>query len=192
MSASQGSFSLSYDKASQLLTNEARQAMPGAQKPKKTYSRQLLYLGISAVNAAYADVIVDWEGNDYGEIGTAVFRRNLSTSSEWSRSSANITISKIDRIPPPNTDPRGYPIFYTYEGTYDPYGNGYFEFSGEFWLDAFGGLKFTRHEVLSRSFADWAIGGKPEEKVQRGPSIGRAVPPPIPQDQLDYLKSKLP
>lgn len=189
--ASRGDFSLTYDKVSRLLTNEARQAMPGAQRSKKSYSRQVLHLGIGAINAAKADVIVEWEGNDYGEIGTPVFSKRLSTSTDWTMSSADITISKIDRIPLPNTDPRGWPIYYDYKGTYNPYGNGKFEFYGTFWLDAFGGLKFTKHEVVSRSLADWAIGGKPENKVQRGPSIDGPVPT-IPQEQLDYLKTKLP
>ncbi len=191
VSASQGSFSMSYDKASRLLTNEARQAMPGAQTPKRTYSQSFLWIAIARLNAADADVIVEWEGNDYGEIGTPVFRRNLSTSTDWSKSSANLTISKVDRIPAPKSDPRAWPICYTYEGTYDPWGNGYFEFTGELHLNAFGGLKFIRHEVVSRSAADWALGGTPEGKVHKGSDVIVATPT-IPQDQLDYLKSKLP
>ncbi|HEY2974825.1 MAG TPA: papain-like cysteine protease family protein [Pyrinomonadaceae bacterium] len=191
VAASQGSFSLTYDKVSRLLTNEARQAMPGAKTAKKSYSCNLLFLAIGRLFTAEADVIVEWEGNAYGEIGTPVFRRNLPTSTDWSKSAANLTISKIDRIPLPQTDPRTWPIVYTYEGTYDPLGNGYFEFTGEFQLNAFGGLKFTRHEVVSRSAADWALGGTPEGKVQRGSDV--VVPTPtIPQDQLDYLKTKLP
>ncbi|TVM03483.1 MAG: hypothetical protein CV087_05025 [Candidatus Brocadia sp. WS118] len=191
VSASQGSFTLSYDKVQRLLTSEARAAMPGSQSSKKSYSRRLLYLGIGAVNAAEADVIIEWEGNPYGEIGTPVIRRNLGTSTEWSKSSANITITKVDRIPLPNTDPRVWPIVYTYDGTYDPYGNGYFEFSGEFEINAFGGMKFNRHEVVSRSLADWAIGGTPEDKVQKGADNIVSVPP-IPQDQINYLKTRLP
>ncbi len=191
VSASQGSFSLSYDKAQRLLTNEARQAMPGSQSSKKSYSRKLLFLQIGAINAAQADVIVEWEGNAYGEIGTPVIRRNLPTSTEWSKSSANIVITKLDRIPLPKTDPRTWPIVYSYEGTYDPWGNGYFEFTGEFELNAFGGLKFNRHQVVSRSIADWAIGGTPEGKVQRGSDAVVPVPT-IPQEQIDYLRTRLP
>jgi GH24 family phage-related lysozyme (muramidase) len=191
VSASQGTFTLSYDKAQRLLTTEARMQMPGSQSSKQSYSQRLLYIGIGAVNAAEADVIIEWEGNPYGEIGTPIIRRNLSTSTEWSKSSANITITKVDRIPLPNTDPRTWPITYSYEGTYDPYGNGYFEFSGEFEINAFGGLKFTRHEVVSRSLADWAIGGSPENKVQKGQDIIVPVPE-IPKEQMDYLRTKLP
>ena len=148
-------------------------------------------LAIGGINQANADVIVEWEGNAYGEVGTPVFKRNLATSTEWSQSSANITISKVDRIPLPQTDPRTWPIVYIYEGTYDPYGNGYFEFSGEIEINAFGGLKFVKHEVVSRSLGDWAIGGTPEGKVQKGPSKVAQVPT-IPQEQIDYLKTKLP
>jgi GH24 family phage-related lysozyme (muramidase) len=191
VSASQGSFSLSYDKAQRLLTTEARAQMPGAQATKKSYSLHLLHLSIGAINAASADIIVEWEGNPYGEIGTPVMRRQLATSTEWTKSSANVTITKVDRIPLPGTDPRTWPVVYTYEGTYDPYGNGYFEFSGEFELNAFGGLRFNRHEVFSRSLADWAIGGKPEDKVQRGRDVIVPVPA-IPKEQIDFLRTRLP
>ena len=43
--------------------------------------------------------------------------------------------------------------------TYDPWGNGMFEFSGEFEINAFGGIKFVKHQVVSRSMLDFAIGG---------------------------------
>lgn len=191
VAASQGSFTLLYDKAQRLLTAEARAQMPGAQTSKKSYSHHLFYIGIGAVNAAQADVLIEWEGNPYGEIGTPVIGRNLKTSTEWSKSSANITITRVERIPPPKTDPRAWPIVYSYEGTYDPWGNGYFEFKGEFEINAFGGLKFNKHEVVSRSLADWAIEGNPEDYVQKGKDVNVPVPS-IPQEQIDYLKTKLP
>jgi hypothetical protein len=191
VSSTQGAFSLSYDKAQRLLANEARQAMPGAQATKQRYKQRLMDLGIGRVASAYADIHVDWEGNPYGEISTPVFSRNLSTSSEFSRSSANLTITKLDRIPLPNSDPRTWPIVYDYIGTFDPYGNGHFEFAGEFELNAFGGLRFIRHEVVSRSLADWAIFNTPYELVARGPDIIAPVPE-IPKEQMDYLRTKLP
>ena len=191
VSASQGSFTLSYDKAQRLLTTEARAQMPGSQSAKKSYSLRLFFMGNSAPNQAKADVIIDWEGNPYGEIGTPVIRRKLATSTEWSRSSANTTITRVERIPLPKTDPRTWPIVYTYEGTYDPAGNGYFEFSGEFEINAFGGLKFNRHEVVSRSLIDWAIGGTPQDYVQKGQDVIVPVPA-VPKEQIDYLKTRLP
>ncbi len=191
VSASQGSFSLSYDKAQRLLTTDARAKMPGSQTTKRSYTASLLNLSIAAIAAAEADVIIEWEGSAYGEIGTPVIRRRLETSTEWSKSSANITIIKVDRIPAPGTDPRSWPITYSYEGTYDPWGNGYFEFTGEFEINAFGGLKFNRHQVVSRSIADFAIGGTPEGKVARGPDVIVPVPE-IPADQVELLRTMLP
>lgn len=188
---SQGSFSLAYDKAQRLLLPEARQQMPGAQSSKQSYSQLLFHLGIGRLGTAKADVIAEWEGNPYGEIGTVVIRRDLGNSTEWSKSAANITITRVERIPLPHTDPRAWPIVYTYEGTFDPLGNGYFEFSGEFEVNAFGGLKFNRHEVFSRSMADWALAGTPENKVQRGADVTVAVPE-IPQEQIAYLRTRLP
>jgi len=190
VATSQGSFSLSFDKAQRMLTTEARMQMPGSQSAKKSYSHQLLFMGISGPRA-YAQVIIEWEGNAYGEIGTAMIRRDLSASSEWSKSSCNTTITKVDRIPLPKTDPRTWPIVYTYEGTYDPAGNGYFEFSGEFEINAFGGLRFNRHQVVSRSLLDFAIAGSPDEYVVRGEAFVPPVPE-IPKEQLDYLRTRLP
>jgi GH24 family phage-related lysozyme (muramidase) len=191
VAASQGTFSLSYDKAQRLLMSEARSQMPGSQSSKQRYSQLLFHLGIGRLGTAKADVIIEWEGNPYGEIGTPIIRRSLSSSTEWSKSAANITITKVDRIPVPRTDPRTWPIVYTYEGTYDPLANGYFEFSGEFELNAFGGLKFNRHEVVSRSMADWALAGTPEGKVQRGADVVVPVPE-IPEEQVAYLRTRLP
>jgi len=189
-SASQGSFTLNYDKAQRLLTTEARVKMPGAQKAKQSYTRRLFYMGIERYNTAKADIIVVWEGNVYGEIGTPVIRRDLATSDNFERSSVNLSISKVDRIPLPNTDPRAWPIVYTYDGSYDPFGNGLFEFSGEFELNAFGGLKFNRHQVVSRALIDWVL-DSPEGYVQKGPDAVVPVPA-IPKEQLDYLKARLP
>jgi hypothetical protein len=193
VSASSGSLTLFYDKASRLLTPEARAQMPGSQTAKQSYSRQLLYLGFDRplISLASAHIIIEWEGNPYGEIGTPVIRKNLGTSTDWSKSSASITISRLDRIPVPKSDPRTWPVVYSYEGNYDPMGNGLYEFSGEFEINAFGGLKFVRHEVVSRSLADWAISGKPEEFVVKGKDVIVPVPA-VPQEQIDYLRTKLP
>ncbi len=191
VSASQGSFSLSYDKAQRMLTSEARTQMPGAQSSKQSFSRRLFFIGGIRTGTAEASVIIEWEGNAYGEIGTAIIRRDLQNSTEWSKSSANLTITKIDRIPKVKTDPRTWPLVYTFEGTYDPLGNGYYEFSGEFEINAFGGLKFNRHEVVSRSVADFAIMGQPADFVKKGQDI-IVQTPEIPQEQINYLRTKLP
>lgn len=191
VAASQGAFTLTYDKAQRLLSTEARASMPGSQVNKQNYRQRLLFLGAGGVNLAYAQVFIEWEGNPYGEISTPIIRRDLSSSTEWSRSSAQITITKVDRIPLPNSDPRTWPVVYSYEGTYDPFGNGYFEFSGEFEINAFGSLRFTRHEVVSRSLLDFAIRGVPEQYVIKGNDVIMPIPA-IPQEQLDYLRAKLP
>ena len=98
--ASQGSFTLVYDKAQRLLTTEARAKMPGSQTAKRSYSHRLLLIGSDAPGwtPANADIIIEWEGNDYGEIATPVIRRNLAMSTEWSKSSAAVTITKVDPL----------------------------------------------------------------------------------------------
>lgn len=188
-----GSFHLFYDKAQRMLTPEARAQMPGAAKAKQRYSHQLFFIGADhpVISDAYASVIIEWGGNIYGEIETPEIRKDQQHSTDWQHSSNDLTITNVARIPAPNTDPRTWPLTYAYEGTFDPVGNGYFEYSGEFEIDAFGGLKFNRHEVVSRSLIDWAIAGKPEQYVRKGQDVVVPVPD-IPKEQLDYLRTKLP
>jgi hypothetical protein len=71
---------------------------------------------------------------------------------------------------------------FNYDGSYDPFGNGHYEFTGEFEINAFGGLKFNRHEVVSRSAVDFLLMGKPEDYVQKARDVIAATPA-IPQDQ---------
>jgi GH24 family phage-related lysozyme (muramidase) len=191
VSASSGSFNLTYVQAQRLLTNEARQAMPGAQQPPTRYSYTLMDVGFGRAGLANAIITITWYGNPYGEISTVEMIRDLSASTEWSRSSFKCTINKLERIPAPGSDPRTWPLVFSYIGEYDPLGNGHYEFNGEFEINAFGGLKFNTHNVVSRSSMDFAIMGSPESYVTRGRNV--VVPTPeIPADQLAYLRRTLP
>lgn len=189
VSASQGSFTLTYDSVHRLLTPDARLRMPGAQHARQTH-RQLLFK-IGARARAKAEIYITWEGNPYGEIGTPVIERNLASSTEWSQSSANINITHLERIPLPGTDPRAWPVVYHYTGSFDPFGIGHFEFSGEFEINAFGGLKFNRHEVVSRSLTDVVLLDPPEEYVKKGEDV-EAPALPIPPEQEAYLRENMP
>ena len=174
-----------------LLTAQARTEMPGAQAATNNYRRTLFSVGVGKPGFAYATIIIEWQGNAYGEIGTPVIRKDLDNSSDWQHSSAVFAISKLDQIPPANTDPREWPVVYHYEGNYDPLENGYWEFSGEFQIDAFGGIKFNRHQVVDRSATGFANLGKPEEFVQKGPDMIAAMPA-IPDEQVKYLHTQTP
>jgi hypothetical protein len=194
VNASGGSFQLVYDKAQRLLAPEGRIKMPGSLTSKATYKRKFLHIGpikdLQQDLFASADIFVEWEGNPYGEIGTPVIQKDLHSSSDWSRSSAAVVVTKLDRIPIPGVDPRAWPIVYSYQGNYDPVGNGQWEFSGEFEINAFGGIKFNKHDVVSRSLIDTFISGAPDEYVVKGNDV--IVPTPaITQEQLEYLKSHM-
>lgn len=186
-----GGFSLNFTPASRLLVNEARQAMPGVHKAKETYSYRLFHITASPPWPApdvRAEIVVEWEGNPYGEIGAVLVYRDLKKSTDFIKSECKITIARLEKIPLPGTDPRSWPIVFAYNGSFDPWGNGHWEFSGEFEISAFGALKFNRHTVVSRSAIDATLSGK---FVHRGQDISATVPA-IPDDQLKYLKSKLP
>ena len=81
-------------------------------------------------------------------------------------------------------------VVFAYDGTFDPWGNGQFEFQGEFEINAFGGLKFTRHEVKSVSLIDFAITSKAEDIVKKQSNRAYTVPP-LPADQKKYLLEQI-
>jgi GH24 family phage-related lysozyme (muramidase) len=182
-----GSLAFTYDKFERLLTTQARLAMPGAAVPKHQYSQRFLTLYPNRPGQATADLLVTWEGNAFGEIGTVVMKKDLDNSTDWSRSSAQVTVTRVNKIPPANTDPRTWPITYRYEGSYDPVGNGHWEFEGEFEINAFGGFKVNLHKVVSRSAIDMLISHEDAFYVKRGTDYVPPVPP-LPAEQLDYLR----
>ncbi|MGW9168582.1 glycoside hydrolase family protein [Agromyces sp. NPDC055658] len=183
-----GTLSVSYDKQQRLLTPEARLQMPGAMRPKHAFTRELFRFPQIRVGTAHATLTVSWEGNDYGEMSTPIVSRDLSETSDWSHSSASMVITAVNRIPT-GTDPRSWPLSYHYEGAFDPVGNGDWEFVGDFELNAFGGIRFTRHEVVSRSLIDSALSVNPS--AWRGSDVTVPVPT-IPDDQAAYLRAHVP
>jgi hypothetical protein len=186
-----GGFSLTYDKAQRLLTPEARLAMPGARAATRSYRRDFLSIRPGRPGTANAEIVVEWGGNAYGEIESVVFAKVIDQTSDWSKSDLRIGVTLLGRVPA-GTDPRAWPFTYRYEGSYDPLGNGMFDFEGEIEVDAFGGIRWVKpHQVVSHSMADWAIFGRPDEYVVRGPDVASQTPT-IPRDQAVYLRKHLP
>ncbi len=186
-----GSFSLTYDDAHRLLTPQGRLGMPGVAATTQSYRRRFLTVPQFRAGTANAVIDVVWSGNAYGEITSVVFERVLAQSSEWTKSDLHITVNALSRIPT-SRDPREWPITFRYQGTYDPLGNGYVEFQGEVEVNAFGGLRWiSPHQVVSRSLADWALSGRPEDWVRRGPDVWPATPT-IPAEQAAFLRQNVP
>jgi hypothetical protein len=186
-----GNLSISSDKAQRLLTPQARQKL--GSRPKTTYTYPILWVNFDRPITEIADALIEvtWEGNDYGEIGAAYVRRNLHSTKAFTKTSLNVSFTKLDRIPLNSMkDPREWPVVFAYDGTYDPYGNGQFEFQGEFEINAFGGLKFNRHEVKSVSLADFMISGKAEDIVQKKSNRTYTIPA-LPADQRKYLLEQI-
>lgn len=183
-----GSLTVTYDKQQRLLTPEARLRMPGAMRPKSTYTRDLFWFPSLRANAAEAQLVITWEGNDYGEISTPVITKDQARTSEWTHSSASMVVTAVSRIPT-GSDPRTWPLSYHYEGNFDPYGNGEWEIQGDFEINAFGGIAFRNHSVTSRSLIDWALDVHPDR--WKGADVSPAVPT-IPADQMAYLREHVP
>lgn len=186
-----GNLVITSEKAQRLLTSQARQKLGGI--PKNSYTYPILLIGMQRIvgDNAHALLEVTWEGNAYGEIGTAYVRRNLNNTDAFTKSSLNVNFTKLDRIPPHTMkDPREWPMAFAYDGTYDPYGNGQFEFQGEFEINAFGGLTFKRHVVKSVSLIDFTLAGKPEDYVIKKSNRSYQVPP-LPAKQKAYLVEQL-
>jgi len=186
-----GSLNISSDKAQRLLTAQARQKLGNV--AKQTYTYPVLWINFDRMIGDIADALLEvtWEGNAYGEIGAAYVKRNMKNTDAFSKSSLNVSFTKLDRIPPTTMkDPREWPVVFAYDGSYDPMGNGQFEFQGEFEINAFGGLKFNRHEVKSVSLMDFAISGKPEDMVKKQSNRSYTVPA-LPADQKKYLLEQI-
>jgi hypothetical protein len=184
-----GNLSISSDKAQRLLNAQARQKLTST--GKNTYTYPVLWINFDRPLGDFADCLIEvtWEGNNYGEIGAAYVRRNLKNTAAFTKSSLNVSFTKLDRIPT-QQDPREWPVVFAYDGTFDPYGNGQFEFQGEFEINAFGGLKFNRHEVKSVSLIDFMITSKAESIVQKQSNRSYTVPT-LPADQKAYLLEQI-
>jgi hypothetical protein len=192
MSSVSGDFSLTWPDASRLLTSEASQQMPGAQRNKKKFRSLLFSIAHWKPGLANAQVVIEWEGNDFGEIGAVIISQDLDKSSDWSKSSCSITFRRLDGIPPSGVDPRAWPIPYYYKGTYDPVFNGKWEFEGEFEINAFGSLAFKRHKVVTRAMIEFTLAEKdPYFYVRRGMDVMNVIAP-IPEEQVQYLKKNTP
>jgi GH24 family phage-related lysozyme (muramidase) len=198
----EGGFSLSYDRAQRLLEPEARLAMPNARIATRKYAETLFSIGMLPDEAppelvkfmgdpVKAVINIFWEGNDYGEIGTLEMRRDLEKSTDFSKSTCQLSITRVSRIPDAGLDPRTWPINFGYEGVFDPVFNGHWEFSGEFLINAFGILTFVRHQVVSRSAVEWGL-DKPEKYVRKGADRPGVKVNPLPADQVEYLKQHSP
>jgi hypothetical protein len=183
-----GSLQVSYNEQSRLLTPQARLEMPGAVRPRNTYTRTLFSLPSIRWNAAKALIKIRWDGNDYGELGTPTITKDLDETTDWSKSSASIDIRAINRIPV-GTDPRTWPLWYHYEGSFDPIGNGMWDFNGDFEINAFGGIAFHDHKWKSRSLIDATLDVSPDS--WKGADFVAPVPT-IPADQMAYLKAHAP
>jgi GH24 family phage-related lysozyme (muramidase) len=186
-----GGLQVSYDSQQRLLTDQARNEMPGAKnQPKNHYKRNLFWFPSLRPGVAQALIQIDWDGNAYGEITTPTITRDLHQTSEWSRSSCVINMRAVKQIPDGTTDPRTWPLWYHYEGAFDPLGNGQWEFSGDFEINAFGGLTFHNHTNVSRSLMDFAI-SEVNNDSWKCEDVAWTVPA-IPDDQMAYLRAHTP
>jgi hypothetical protein len=189
--AERGNLTLTFDKAQRLLDTQGRLAMPGARTATHQYQRRFLSFPQLYLGTANAELVVEWGGNAYGEIETVVFKKLQRESSDWTVSDLTVSVSLMGRIPT-GTDPRAWPFTFRYEGRYNPFDNGKFEFEGEIEVNAFGGIRWSRpHQVTSRSLADWALPSAPEDIVRRGQDVIVPVPS-IPAEQQTYLNAHLP
>jgi hypothetical protein len=184
-----GTLQVTYDAQQRLLTPQARLDMPGAAAPRNTYTRHLFWFPAIRAGVAQALIVIKWDGNAYGELGTPTITKDLDNTSDWSRSACNISIRAVNRIPV-GTDPRTWPLWYHYEGSFDPLGNGQWDFNGDFEIDAFGGLRFHGHKNVSRSLIDATLSGI-DNNSWKAADVASTVPE-IPADQLAYLRAHTP
>jgi hypothetical protein len=125
--------------------------------------------------AADAHFDIEWEGNDYGEIGAARVRLNLGKSEKFSWSSGTVHFDVAQNLVQKGGDRRSWQMHWTYEGTYDPFGSGEIDFQGKFAIDAFGNFISLEHESHQRSTF------KTECAVVAGGNLPTKPVPPLPK-----------
>ncbi len=132
------------------------------------------------------ELTVDW--NEFGEM-VGFVKHSLQGSTSFDYSAMNVTFTNLGMFPRKGgeKDPRAWPIRFAYQGNFDPVGNGNFDFQGEFEFNAFGYFKILKHNVVSRSFADWALGGKPEDAVYKFYDKTHYTIPKLPAAQRKIL-----
>ena len=110
---------------------------------------------------------VEVDANACGEF-VALVSHSLEGSTSFSYSSMQATFTCLGLFPFADAlDTRGSPARVAYQGSYDKMGNGHWDFKGQFEFNAFGYFKILRHNVVSRSLADWALSGRPSDYVYR-------------------------
>lgn len=143
-----------------------------------------LILNAETSGLASAAFDIHWEGNDFGEIGSARVRVSLPHTTAFTHSSASVAFEALPNLVQPGGDKRTWQMAWEYEGTFDQAGFGYVMFQGGFTIDAFGNFTPVRHEMVDRGALPTEIGGVPIRApaspflVVPGVKVERPVPPP--------------
>lgn len=157
------------------------------EKPKgmaHEYSAEIFTAACSRlVGDLSATFRVHWMANDYGEIDTAYVAVDSNhTSFAAHGSSLHAHFSFVGDSGREGQDQRLWPLRWRYEGEFDPLGNGQWEFTGLFEIDAFGGFHLINPVVTDRSLISLGL-GSPEVYVNKGPDIPSRQPMSQPSDQ---------
>jgi len=125
-----------------------------------------------------ADFTVHWEGNNYGEMGAAYVSVDPKHT-EFLLSSLDVSFRPLQNLPRRGDDSRLWPMQWLYEGNFDPFGRGEWEFQGRFEIDAFGAFRNLEHLVTDRSMIRFSAPA--ESYVRPGPEVPGLTPPPLRQ-----------
>lgn len=155
------------------------------QPATRQWNASCLILNAASREYASAAFDVHWEGNDYGEIGSARVRVSLPHTTAFTYSSATVAFEALPNLIKPGGDKRTWQMAWEYEGSFDLGGPGYLMFQGGFAIDAFGNFVPTRHVVVDRSSVPPQPGGfklapvlDPALLVVPGVRVERPIPPP--------------
>ena len=128
--------------------------------------------GFAQAANAYFDM--EWEGNDYGEIGAARVRLNIAKTDEFNWSSLVVNFDIAKNLVQKGGDARTWEMHWNYEGQYDPFGTGKIGFQGRFAIDAFGNFYVVEHTTKEYDSGS-------EAAVFAGPNVPTKPIPPMPQ-----------
>lgn len=121
-------------------------------KFNQSYTYRLFNIEWWSLGTTKVYVDLNITSNDLGEF-SAKTEFNVKESAEGA-SATTINFSNRGVFAVEGTsvnDPRAYPFRVSYSGSFDPRGNGFYYFEGEFEFNAFGLLRFIKHDTKNKS-----------------------------------------
>lgn len=172
-------------------SDNAKRIMKGEPRPlSRSYKHHVLLFGAKKLLSSKTTgaFVLEIQSNDYGEILSAFVKKDLSLTTSFYKSTANVNFKFMGLHPQKGgeQDPRAWPLRFYFSGNFDPTGNGEYDFEGYFDFNAFGMFKPFGFKAVNRSALEFAT-PDPKKIFFSGISLPNYHIPKLPKDQRRIL-----